>query len=311
MSIFEGPEPGLALEADRAATDRPGPLPLGLDLGVYSEMDVALDPKRQALWCFMRPAGAPSFSRALLRDLGAVHGLVHRLHAEAGPNTPNPVRFCIVGSDVPGVFNFGGDLTLFLECIRTGDAERLREYAHACVEAVYCCSYGVEVPCLSIALVEGDALGGGLEAAMAFHILVAERGTRLGLPEAMFNLFPCMGAYSFLARRVGPMRAEKLILSGKTYTAEEFHEMGIVDVLAEKGDGRAAVHRFIAEHENRHALLWAMQKVRRRVSPLTKQELFDVTDIWVETAMKLGPDELRRMEFLRVAQTRMRERVGA
>ncbi len=286
------------------------PLPRELDIGAYEAMSVAIDPVARAMWCFIKAEGPSSFTPGLLRDLGVVHSTVHRLYRDSETDGSDSVRFCVVGSNVPGVFNLGGDLALFLRCIRSDDVEALRAYAHACVEAVFCCSYGVEAPCLSIALVEGDALGGGLEAAMSFHFLIAERGTRFGLPEAMFNLFPGMGAYSFLARKVGSLRAEKLILSGKIYTAEDFHDMGIVDVLAEKGGGREAARKFIRDNERRHALLWSLQRVRRRVNPLAKQELIDVVDIWVDTAMNLDANDLRRMEYLLTAQGKRRERTG-
>ena len=73
----------------------------------------------------------------------------------------------------------------------------------------------------------------------------------MGLPEILFNLFPGMGAYSLLARRIGLRAAEELILSGKVLPAAKLHEMGIVDVLAKDGEGEAAVTR--VDHEERRA----------------------------------------------------------
>ncbi|OGI57239.1 MAG: hypothetical protein A2V58_06475 [Candidatus Muproteobacteria bacterium RBG_19FT_COMBO_61_10] len=54
-----------------------------------------------------------------------------------------------------------------------------------------------------------------------------------------------MGAYTLLARRLDPARAEKIILSGKIYSAEELYEMGVVDVLANDGEGEQAVYAYI------------------------------------------------------------------
>ena len=58
-------------------------------------------------------------------------------------------------------------------------------------------------------------MGGGFEAALAGNVLVAERGTRLGFPEVLFGLFPGMGAYTLLRRRVDAVTAEKIILNAK------------------------------------------------------------------------------------------------
>ena len=59
----------------------------------------------------------------------------------------------------------------------------------------------------------------------------------MGLPEVLFGLFPGMGAYSFLCKRVSPQLAEKMILGGDIYCSEELHRMGVVDVLVPKGEG--------------------------------------------------------------------------
>ena len=133
----------------------------------------------------------------------------------------------------------------------------------------------------------------------------------MGLPEVLFNAFPGMGAYSLLARKLDAQRAEKMILSGRTFKAEELYDMGIVDVLAEKGGGREAARQYIADNTRRQPLLCAIQKVRQRVAPLTRQELIDVTDIWVDTTMELEPHDLRMMEYLTKAQIRRRERDAA
>ncbi len=287
-----------------------GFLPASIDFGAFKELDVALDPTQRALWCLMRPKGSSSFTAGLLRDLVGAHRLIHRLYDERRAGEPNPVKFWVVGSAMPGIFNLGGDLTFFVECARASRREDLRAYAHACVEATYSGAYGMRAPCITVVVVEGEALGGGFEAAISGHILVAEKGSRMGMPEVLFGTFPGMGAYSFLARKLDARRAEKLILSGKIFVAEELFELGIVDVLAEPGGGREAARQFMAENDRRQPLLCAMDRVRKRVAPVTREELIDVTDIWVERTLELGVPDLRKMEYLVKAQARMRRRVG-
>ena len=95
--------------------------------------------------------------------------------------------------------SLGGDLTRFLQSIRTGNREWLYGYAKACIDVLYPNIVGYDLPITTISLVTGDALGGGFEAALSSHVLIAERGTQLGLPEILFNLFPEMGAFQLLA----------------------------------------------------------------------------------------------------------------
>ncbi len=279
------------------------PLPHCLDFLVKPRrmLDVRFDPVSKTVWCAMRHEHSVSWTLPLLRELNALNADIRALFAESTFDEP-PIKFFIGGSLRPGVFNMGGDLSYFLDRVRSRDAEGLRQYAYACVDAVYNNYNGFDSPVVTMALLEGDALGGGLEAALSCQFVIAERGVNLGFPEALFHTFPGMGAYSLVSRRLDAARAEKLIMSGRMYKSEEFFEMGLVDILVEKGEGTARARAFIAENGKRHRLLGAVGKVRRRIAPLTIEELRDVTDIWVESVMGLAPINLRKMEMLAQSQ---------
>ena len=124
----------------------------------------------------------------------------------------------------------------------------------------------------------------------------------MGLPEVLFNLFPGMGAYSLLGRRIGGKRAEDFILSGRIYTAEELHEIGLVDVVAEDGQGEAALYEYIKKQGRRKNSLNALAQVRQRCNPISYESLIDVTKIWVDAAFRLEDKDLRMMERLVRAQ---------
>lgn len=275
----------------------------------FQEIEVRFEPRERIYWCHMRPTGRPSYTPALLRDLSAMQSSLRQIGREVD-RPESGLRYFVVGSRIPGIFNLGGDLGLFAALIRAGDRSSLRAYAHACVDVVYHNSVSYDQPLVTIALVQGDALGGGFEAALSCNVIVAERSARFGLPEVLFNLFPGMGAYSFLSRRLAPIEAERMILSGRVYTAEELHQMGIVDVLAEDGAGEDAVRDWIECQGRRHSTLEAVFRTRRRVNPTSLAELRDVTDIWVETAMRLGEQDLRRMLRLAGAQDRRRATIA-
>jgi DSF synthase len=292
---------GGSVEADKA-------LPLGLSFLVKPrrELDVRFDPATKTVWCSMRHANSVSWTLPLLRELNALSADIRALYDGRAFAEP-PIRFFVGGSLRPGVFNMGGDLSYFLDRVRARDEEGLRRYAYACVDAVYNNYHGFDSPVVTIAMLEGDALGGGLEAALSCQLVIAERGVNLGFPEALFHTFPGMGAYSLISRRLDAARAEKLLLGGRMFKSEEFFDMGLIDILVEKGEAPERARTFIAENTKRHALLAAMGKVRRRVRPLSLEELRDVTDIWVETVLNLAPINLRKMEMLALAQDRLFE----
>ncbi|KAF1702039.1 crotonase/enoyl-CoA hydratase family protein [Pseudoxanthomonas suwonensis] len=217
--------------------------------------------------------------------------------------TPGRLRHFVLAS-AAGAYNLGGDLELFMRLIRAGDRDRLLAYARRCVEGVHHLHTGFGGDVHTVALVQGDALGGGLEMALACHTIVAEEGVGMGLPEVLFGLFPGMGAYSFLCRRVSPRLAERMILEGEVYSSEEMHRLGVVDVLVPRGEGEAAVHELIRRHQRAPHAYLAMNAVRGIGQPVSCEELLRITEVWVDTALALDAKSLRTMERIVRAQER-------
>jgi len=282
----------------------------GLEQAGFSELDLTLSPHDEAVWCYMRPVGPPSFTPTLLRELIAMRRTLQRMFADLRPGEAAPVKYFVGGSRIPRIYNLGGDLNFFIKCIRSRDFEALRSYAHDCVDVAYHMSVGFHLPVITIALVQGDALGGGFEGALSFNVLVAEKSAKFGLPEILFNLFPGMGAFSFLSRKLDVTRAQKMILSGRLFSASELYEMGLIDVLAEDGRGEEAVRDYIAQNRRHHTVHRRVREVGMRVNPLSIDELRDVTDIWAEHAMRLHETDLRNMERLAAAQLRRVQRLN-
>ena len=276
---------------------------------LHDELELSRDPDGRTLWCYMCPKERPSFTPSLLRELIALRRSLQAAHA-APHSAPSP-RYFVGGSRLPHIYNLGGDLAYFAEKIRAGDRDGLRRYAYDCVDVGYHMWTGFDLPIVTIALVQGDALGGGFEGALSFNVIVAEKSARFGLPEILFNLFPGMGAYSFMSRKLDAARAERMILGGEIYSAEQLHAMGLIDVLAENGQGEAVVREYIGRHAKHHAVHRSIRAVRNRVIPLTLDELRDVADVWVDHALTLEDSDLRKMERLRAAQDRRLANVKA
>jgi DSF synthase len=270
--------------------------------GRYRELDLTIDAHDEAIWCFMRPAGPPSFTPTLLRELISLRQALQRMFNNLRLGETTPIKYFVGGSRLPGIFNLGGDLNFFTKSIRARDLESLRNYGHDCVDVAYHMTVGFHLPLLTIALIQGDALGGGLEGALSFNVLVAERSAKFGLPEILFNLFPGMGALSYLSRKLDAVRAQKMILSGRIYSATELYEMGLIDVLAEDGRGKEAVRDYIAENRHRHIVHQRIREANMRINPLSLKELRDVADIWAKHALHLEQGDLRKMERLASAQ---------
>jgi DSF synthase len=274
----------------------------------FREIIVRHDQQDKIFWCFMNQNGRPSYTYSLGAEIQQVQDWIGNNYAMPANGGPDDLRYFVCGSKTPGIYNLGGDLRHFAECIRTRDLAAMRKYAETCVRMQHANSHGFGAPIITMALVQGDALGGGFEHALAFDILVAERSARLGLPEIIFNLFPGMGAYSFLVRRVGRKMAENFILEGKIYTAEELYALGIVDVLVDDGQGEAAIVEYCQRNQQRFAAERAVYLARRVSTPVELEELLRITNIWAETAMSLTDADVRKMERLADAQERRIQR---
>jgi len=268
------------------------------------------DGDEKMLWAQFDYTGRPCFSPQVLNESQQVQRLVRDLSlAATGAGEEAPLRYLVLGSRAPGVWNLGGDLELFANLIRRRDRAELTRYAHLCCEVGYTNATLYQLPVITVALVQGDALGGGFEAAMSSNLVIAERSAKFGLPEVLFNLFPGMGAYTFMARRIAPGLAERMILSGEIFTAEKLHEIGLIDVLAPDGAGVETLYDAIGRGGKRHQTHVALRAARRLVNPLGFEEMARIAELWVEAAFKLEESDLKKMLRLAAAQDRRRERL--
>lgn len=103
-----------------------------------------------------------------------------------------------------------------------------------------CFTAVARIPKPTVAAIEGYALGGGCELALACDFRVAGTNARLGQPEILLGVIPGAGGTQRLPRLVGPSRAKDIVFSGRFVEAQEALEIGLVDELAEPGQVYAA-----------------------------------------------------------------------
>ena len=265
------------------------------------QLEVSWDDPTGALWTFMRPRGRPSYNLDFLEDFHAwQRGIV-----AAFENRPNDLRFLLLGSRTPGVFNLGGDLDLFAAKIRARDRQALVAYGESCVRILHRNMNCLGFPMVTIGLAQGDALGGGFESLLSFNVIIAERDAKFGFPENIFGLFPGMGAYSLVARRVGAAFAEGMMLGGRIYTAEEMKEVGLVHILAEPGQGIAEARDYIQRSKRRHIGSRSVYQIGREVNAISLEELDRIVQVWADACLQLRDRDLKVMQRLVSAQDRL------
>jgi enoyl-CoA hydratase/carnithine racemase len=120
-----------------------------------------------------------------------------------------------------------------------------------------------ELPMPTIAAIEGDALGGGLELALCCDLRVASSRARLGMPEVRLAVLPGSGGTQRLPRVVGPARAKELILTGRIIDADEAERIGLVNWVVPAGEARKAADAVAEEIAARGPL--AVREAKRLI----------------------------------------------
>lgn len=271
----------------------------------YSEARVEHLTDIGAAVLYMKPRPRPCFTMPLLHDIRRFQlHTAETVRTALDAGEPSPFQYVVLASGLSGTFSLGGDLDLFVRLNRSGDRQALSDYAVACINDAYGFCTNLNLPITSIALLQGNAQGGGFEAALSCNVIIAERGTFMGFPEVLFNLYPGMGAYAFLCRRIAPALAERLIFSGDLYTAEYLHELGVIDILVDRGCAEDKLRDYVRAADRRRNALDLFQHMRTNYHPVSYEELYDVTQRWVDAALRLSESELRTMQRLIRAQDR-------
>jgi enoyl-CoA hydratase len=138
------------------------------------------------------------------------------------------IKIIVVVSDVPGFFAAGADI----KQMAAADAEAFAAYGHTLRETL---GRLADPGWISIAAMEGLALGGGLELALACTLRVAGAQARFGLPEVKLGLIPGAGGTQRLPRLVGRGRALDIMLTGRQVAAEEAFAIGLISRLTASG----------------------------------------------------------------------------
>jgi DSF synthase len=284
------------------------------------EVPMQYDPELRTIWAYMDATGVPAFSLSLMRQIREQDRLLEK---DPGnillKNQSLPVDFYVGGSKTPGIYSLGGDLALFIELIKLRDEEALRRYAARCNDCLWARinNFGSK-NLVTISLIQGTAFGGGWESALASDFIIAERGTKFMFPEYKFNLYPGMGAFTILTRKLGSADAAmQMIMSDYCFSAEELYEKGLVNVLAEPGQGEVVTRQWIKDQQRLKTAVRGILRAkaiteRYTHTAITREELDAIGDAWSATALQLTDGDIRVMSrFLKRQQRNLREMRGA
>lgn len=268
---------------------------VGIPQSDYKHLTITSDKNNNTTWCIMNNDPKACFTRELLDEISISQG---RFAEQQG------YQFYVLASASKSIFSLGGDLILLRQLIQQQNKQALYQYMQQCIDILY--GLTMLPACEGIALVQGTAFAGGFEAALACDTIIAEKSATFGFPERLFNSIPGMGAaYSYLIRRIEPVKAQRMIKSARTYSAAELYDMGIVDKLVPDGDGHDAVYDHIKHYKRYSNSYNSLKHIFQTTQPLNHNELLQIGEQWVNNSMRLSERDVELMGRLAKSQARL------
>lgn len=167
---------------------------------------------------------ANSYNQAFMTELG---------EAIVSAADDPAAKVVVLRSSSAKFFSAGADVKTFAEQ-DARDSEAMIEVAHQALGRI------ASIPKIFIALIQGHALGGGLEIALACDLRFGARGSyKLGTPEVTLGLLPGNGGTQRLPRLIGPSKALDLMITGRRISPGQAHALGILDRLFPAAEAEA------------------------------------------------------------------------
>jgi DSF synthase len=273
-----------------------------LDIQFLETIDLVQNFKEGVVTCWMK---SPVATHKLVKDLNSIQ---ERL-------LPG-IKYFVLGSSVDKVFNYGGDLGFFAECSEQHRWKEISAYAFDCMQFVRTLYRSFDRKLITVALIQGNAFGGGLEICLACDHIIAEDDYEVALPETSLGIFPGMGAWTFLMRRAGHQFAKRVIDSNQHFKTVEMFKEGVFDEIVCKGEGQTALDNYIDRTNKKLSGTYFSNKARKNVfnsyspgvGPVfrddVERELLQINATWVHSVMELGPDDIAHMKRIARVQER-------
>jgi DSF synthase len=279
------------------------------EAGVLPQIELFYEPPIKTVWLTICPQPKPVFTYDLLRSVTAVQKAIWTLWGASESYRASPVRFLAFRAKGP-IFTLGGDLDFYLDCLAKGDRAALAEYARVSIEGACWNASSLRGSVITLATIQGKALGGGIDAPRSCNVMIAEQQASFCYPEVKFNHFP-ITAVSILSRRLGPQSAHKILNSGDEYTAEQFEALGGLEAIAPTGEGENWLRRYATETLPMHAARLSLFLAFHRRAGDLDEELRPLGQMWAERMMRLTPMEISKLQRVVQTQERLLQRVFA
>ena len=276
----------------------------------YANLVTTLEPETGILWARLAPRDGACLTAGLLADVG--HFMTWLCHEFAHCTAETmPFRW-LVWTMAPGMA--GLDLGTVATLLAARDEAGLRAHMALLTELQLALHRSLDLPVITVALVEGDVGGAAVDAALSCDLVVAERQGGFAHASTAARL-PSFASFALLRRRLGASGARAVIGQSRRRSATEMRAHGLVDLVCEPGAGPATLRRHLAERAASWRVDVAAAHIAKRTEAIPPDLFLELADLWVDAAMGLKPAAVRALT--RLARRRLpttavdRPRLGA
>lgn len=273
----------------------------------FEHIETHYDPIYRALWCTLKSTLSPTFTLSLLMNIRTIQ---NKIAEHCYENKNGVVKYIIWQSDNSNIFNLGLDLPYVYKLITEKNEKRLDNYLQLCIDVFYINLMKLDIsPLITISLIRGKAYGGGFEAALSSDIIVAERNARCSFPEIRYNILPSLCTLNMLLRRFAPSAIESLLFQGKSINADDLLQLQLIDKITDSGSGKIFLQEKIKQIHSRHSAVADLYMAKTLATKVTYDELDKFKQMWINTALRLNSDSIKRLGRLAGAQERFTDKL--
>lgn len=265
----------------------------------YRTLSTYFDPAQQTLWCTINNN---FFNLAFLEDVRNLQDNIVRNYDHKPGLSP---KYLVWQSSNPKIFSLGLDLSYLLPLIIKQDVQALKSYIHSCLDVLYINSLSLDLPIITMVVLCGKALSGGLEAAFSNNFIIAEENTRCGFPEIKYNLLPPLVSARQMIKNAPHSNILHLLYSGKICSAAQFKEIGLIDVVVPNGEGQAFAQKYIKDLQKKFNAVYAMYAISRKNLYTARQEIEDYAEVWIQSALNLKLEQIEQLKKIAKMQSKI------
>lgn len=237
-----------------------------------------------------------------LRTLECIYQLQLKIIRHFDKFPKSSPHYIIWTSAIESIFCLGLDLKYILELIKHQDESNLRQYIQRCADVLFINYHNLELPVINIAVINGNAFGGGIDFALSSDVVFAKDGIDCGLSTSEAGILPSVGLPYYFFKFNGNDLEEKII-NQNTQSLDQLLKNHAVNYHY-KDDPGQVLSDFISR-SSEHFLTYACTyRVKKKSSQLKQSFINDFINMWLASALNLTTKEILGLEKMAEIQAK-------